>query len=106
MENITKCLANRKHLAIISKAMGHPTRLAILKFLAAKDTCVFGDIHESLPIAKATVSQHLKELKKAGLISGEVTPPRVHYCINKENWKLAQQLFEVFFERKGCCDAL
>ncbi len=106
VETKTKCLENRELLAVIAKAMGHPTRLAILKFLASQNSCVFGDIHEKLPIAKATVSQHLKELKKAGLIQGEVTPPKVHYCINKENWLLAQELFEVFFTRKGCCDIL
>ena len=80
-------------LARYAKAMGHPTRIAILKFLASRTECFFGDIHEVLPIAKATVSQHLSELKDSGLIQGEIFPPKVKYCINPENWKLARTLF-------------
>ena len=69
--------------------MGHPTRIAILEFLLKQENCYFGDIHEELPIAKATVSQHLKELKDSGLIQGEVETPKVKYCINKDNWIIA-----------------
>ena len=100
---------NQEQLARFAKAMGHPTRIAILQFLAKRDTCYFGDIHEELPIAKATVSQHLKELKEAGLIQGEIETPKVKYCINRENWQLACKLFKVFFEqcagnkRGNCC---
>lgn len=75
-----------EQLARFAKAMGHPARMAILRFLAGQDSCFFGDIHEVLPIAKATVSQHLKELKAAGLIQGEIEAPKVRYCINRENW--------------------
>lgn len=84
-------------LTRFAKAMGHPTRLIILLFLAKQDSCYFGEIHNELPIAKATVSQHLKELKNAGLIQGETKPPKVMYCINKKNWKLAKSYFEDFF---------
>ena len=59
-------------------------------------------IHEELPIAKATVSQHLKELKDAGLIQGEVETPKVKYCINRENWQLARELFKEFFGQCIC----
>jgi len=89
----------RKHteqeeqLARFAKAMGHPTRIAILKFLASQDCCFFGCIHEILPISKATVSQHLKQLKEAGLIQGEIFPPKVKYCIHSANWELAKELF-------------
>jgi len=89
----------RKHteqeiqLARLAKAMAHPTRIAILKFLASQDSCFFGDIHEVLPIAKATVSQHLSQLKDSGLIQGEIFPPKVKYCINPENWEQAKSLF-------------
>ena len=97
----------QEKIARYAKAMGHPTRVAILQFLANQETCYFGDIHEELPIAKATVSQHLKELKEAGLIQGEIEAPKVKYCINRENWILAQELFNEFFEqcscKKGCC---
>jgi len=82
-----------EQLARFAKAMGHPTRIAILKFLASQDSCFFGDIHEVLPISKATVSQHLSQLKEAGLIQGEIFPPKVKYCINPENWEQAKELF-------------
>lgn len=84
--------------------MGHPARVAILEYLARQNTCYFGDIHEELPIAKATVSQHLKELKEAGLIQGEVEPPKVKYCIHRENWRLAGTLFEAFFGQGSAHD--
>ena len=84
-------------IARFAKAMGHPARMAILDFLAEQENCYFGDIHEELPIAKATVSQHLKELKEAGLIQGEIETPKVKYCINRENWALASRLFANFF---------
>jgi predicted transcriptional regulator len=79
-----------------------------MDFLAQQETCYFGDIHEELPIAKATVSQHLKELKSAGLIQGEIETPKVKYCINKENWKLARELFGEFMgqcicKKENCC---
>ncbi len=98
----------QEQLARFAKAMGHPARIAILEFLAKQETCYFGAIHEELPIAKATVSQHLKELKEAGLIQGEVEPPKVKYCINRENWKLAQEVFGNFFgqcvcKKESCC---
>lgn len=94
-------------VARFAKAMGHPTRVAILNFLLSQESCFFGDIHEVLPIAKATVSQHLKELKYAGLIQGEIETPKVRYCINKENWAEAGRIFAKFFaqddECKECC---
>ena len=99
----------QEQIAKIAKAMGHPARIAILNFLAKRDTCFFGDINEELPIAKATVSQHLKELKDAGLIQGEIETPKVRYCINRENWKLAKKLLSDFFGDcvsgdKNCCE--
>ena len=98
----------QEQIARFAKALGHPARIAILHFLASQETCYFGDIHEELPIAKATVSQHLKELKDAGLIQGEIETPKVKYCINRENWKLAQQLLAEFFrdcagKKEICC---
>ena len=98
----------QEQLARFAKAMGHPARIAILQFLARQETCYFGDIHEELPIAKATVSQHLKELKEAGLIQGEVEPPKVKYCINRDNWQLAKELLGGFFghglcDKESCC---
>ena len=99
----------QEQVARFAKAMGHPARIAILQFLAKQTQCYFGDIHEELPIAKATVSQHLKELKDAGLIQGEVETPKVKYCINRENWKLACELFGELFcqcagKKETCCE--
>ena len=100
--------ADQEQVARYAKALGHPTRIAIMCFLAKQEQCYFGDIHEELPIAKATVSQHLKELKNAGLIQGEVEAPKVRYCINREVWEEAQLLFGEFFgqyihKKEGCC---
>ena len=98
----------QEKLARFAKALGHPARIAVMQFLAKQEQCYFGDIHEELPIAKATVSQHLSELKDAGLIQGTIEIPKVKYCINQENWQLAQELFKEFFgtticKGKGCC---
>ena len=98
----------QEQIARFAKAMGHPARIAILQFLARQQNCYFGDIHEELPIAKATVSQHLKELKDAGLMQGEVESPKVKYCINRDNWQLAYELFNGFLSQplcktEGCC---
>jgi DNA-binding transcriptional ArsR family regulator len=84
-------------LARFAKALGHPTRVAILKYLDRQSCCFTGDIVDVFPLAQSTVSQHLKELKNAGLIQGNVEPPKVKYCINEENWKLAKTMFSDFF---------
>lgn len=91
----------QERLARLAKAMGHPTRIAILDFLAKRDECFFGEIHEVLSISKATVSQHLSELKDAGLIQGTIEPPKVRYCLNCETWKEARALFMDLFDK--CC---
>lgn len=70
-----------EELAALAKAIGHPARVQILRLLTSKASCVCGDIVEELPLAQSTVSQHLKVLKEAGLIRGEVDGPRVCYCI-------------------------
>ena len=102
-------ILKQEQLARFAKALGHPTRIAIVQFLIRQKECYFGKIWEELPIAKATVSQHLKELKDAGIIQGEIEGPRVKYCINKNNWKLMRMLFNEFVGqcvfRTGCsCD--
>jgi ArsR family transcriptional regulator len=98
---------DNEKLARFAKALGHPARITILNYLASLDSCYFGDIHNELPIAKATVSQHLKELKEAGLIQGEIETPKVKYCINQESWEKAQAYFDAFFalkkEKVSCC---
>lgn len=108
MEKNRDYTANNEQLARFAKALGHPARITIMDFLANQESCFFGDIHDELPIAKATVSQHLKELKDAGLIQGEIEPPKVRYCVDKENWALAKKLFGAFFaccmDKKICCE--
>ncbi len=87
---------DQRVIARFAKAMGHPVRLYVLELLSKQSCCYSGDLTEVLPIAKSTLSQHLKELKDAGLIQGEIEAPKVKYCLNKENWKLAQGLFNKF----------
>jgi ArsR family transcriptional regulator, arsenate/arsenite/antimonite-responsive transcriptional repressor len=81
-------------LAQFAKALSHPARISILKHLASMETCCFNEISKEVPLADSTVSQHLAELKKAGLIQGRIEPPKVKYCINYENWKLARKQFK------------
>lgn len=104
MNKGTKYTAQQIEIAKIAKALGHPARIAILEYLASLDHCYFGDIHDELPISKATVSQHLKELREANLIQGEIEPPKVKYCLNKQNWKLAKKMFCNFFTEPICKD--
>ena len=87
---------DQKTIARFAKAMGHPIRLYVLELLSKQSCCYSGDLTEVLPIAKSTLSQHLKELKDVGLIQGEIEAPKVKYCLNQENWKLAQGLFNKF----------
>ena len=94
-------------LAKYAKALGHPARIAILKLLAGKQTCICGDIVDELPLSQSTVSQHLKELKDAGLIKGEIEGAKVCYCIDGKEWKIAQgklnQLFDAYKGNDTCC---
>lgn len=88
--------------ALFARAMSHPVRIYILELLAGQSCCYSGDLAEVLPIARSTLSQHLKALKDAGLIQGEINPPKIKYCINQENWEKAKVLFsELFHEKNG-----
>lgn len=92
---------NQEKIARYGKALSHPVRVFILDYLAnnLEKCCYSGDMAEELPIARSTLSEHLKELKKAGLIQGEINPPYIKYCINRENWKEAKLMFSTFFKR-------
>lgn len=92
---------NQEKLARYGKALSHPVRVFILDYLAnnISKCCYSGDMAEELPIARSTLSEHLKELKKAGLIQGEINPPYIKYCINRENWQEAKLMFADFFKR-------
>ncbi len=83
-------------LALLAKALSHPARIRILEILIELNICMCGDIVEYLPLSQSTVSQHLKELKNAGLIDGNIDPPRVCYCINKKNFLKSYNLFKTF----------
>lgn len=85
-------------LAKFAKALAHPTRIAILKHLENQSCCFTGDLVEVFPLAQSTISQHLKELKTAGLIQGELKPPKIKYCINQDKWNEAKALFFQFFD--------
>lgn len=88
----------QKKIARYAKAMGHPVRMYVLELLSKQSCCYSGNLSDELPIAKSTLSQHLKELKDAGLIQGETEAPKIKYCINKENWAEAQSLFKSFLK--------
>jgi DNA-binding transcriptional ArsR family regulator len=91
-------------LAEMAKTLSHPARIAILRTLAEKNTCICGEIVEVLPLAQSTVSQHLKELKKAGLVSGEIDGVRSCYCINLEALnEFAARIGTLFRELKSNC---
>jgi ArsR family transcriptional regulator, arsenate/arsenite/antimonite-responsive transcriptional repressor len=90
--------AEQEQTARFAKALGHPVRVAILQLLHSQACCYHGDMAEELPIAKSTLSQHLNELKNAGLIQGDITPPTVKYCINKANYALAKKLLTGLLE--------
>jgi len=89
-------------LADIAKSLSHPARISILKILAQKKVCMCGDIVELLPLAQATVSQHLKELKRVGLIEGEIEGPKVCYCLNNDAIEKAKNELNKLF-KKVCC---
>lgn len=88
----------QKKIARYAKAMGHPIRMYVLQLLSKQNCCYSGDLTEELPVVKSTLSQHLKELKEAGLIQGEIESPKIKYCINQENWKEARELFREFLQ--------
>lgn len=95
-------------LAELAKALSHPARIAILKLLAERNTCICGEIVDELPLAQSTVSQHLKELKASGLVQGEIDGPRSCYCIDWDTLKELQSLLGVLFkgmesDHAKCC---
>ena len=85
---------DQKKFARYAKAMGHPIRMYILETLSKQQCCYSGDLSEVLPIAKSTLSQHLKELKDAGLIQGEIEAPKIKYCLNNKNWEEARNFYK------------
>ncbi len=102
-EEFTK---TQNDLAALAKALGHPARIAIVQYLIKTRVCVCGDIVDVLPLSQSTVSQHLKELKKVGLIKGNIEGPSVCYCIDEKVWNRARKMIGELFEAyqtQNCC---
>jgi DNA-binding transcriptional ArsR family regulator len=96
--------AKDNRLAKYAKALAHPARIAILQLLTKKQTCICGDIVDEIPLSQSTVSQHLKELKDAGLIKGDIEGAKVCYCIDEKEWKIAKDsLVKLFDSYSGYC---
>lgn len=93
----------QNELAILAKALGHPARIAIIEYLLKVDTCICGDIVNELPLAQPTVSQHLKELKNAGIIKGNVEGTSICYCISEQGFEKIKSFFKditAYLEKK------
>jgi ArsR family transcriptional regulator len=97
-------IADFESLAVVCKALSHPARLAILKTLASRGVCICGEIVDTVPLSQATVSQHLKVLKDANLITGEIEGTRSCYCINVKTMRLLREQFgQLFGSLENCC---
>lgn len=98
---------DQNYFASIAKVLGHPARVAILQSLIEKNTCVCGELVDDIGLAQATISQHLKELKRIGIIQGNIEGTKVCYCINPLKWKEFQSLFDKMFsslnDKNSCC---
>ena len=103
-ENFTK---SQNQLATYAKALAHPARVAIIEYLLKHQTCICGDLVDELPLAQATVSQHLKELKQVGIIKGEIEGSSICYCIDNKVWNEAKDMLVNLFISKVtkniCC---
>lgn len=93
----------QNQLASMAKALAHPARIAILEYLIKSQACICGDLVNELPLSQATVSQHLRELRDAGLIKGTVSGTSVCYCIDSDNWLLVKAAFNTFFDNVPEC---
>ena len=94
-------------IAILLKALAHPARIAIIEYLLSVDSCICNDIVDEIKLAQPTVSQHLKELKNAGIIQGEIDGKSICYCINPESFKemehFIDQIFHKIHQQNNCC---
>ena len=99
--------SKQNSIANITKALGHPARIAIIEYLIKVNSCICGDIVNELPLAQPTISQHLKELKQLGLIKGNIEGTSVCYCIHKENWAKMKEVMFDFLDQDikdgNCC---
>ena len=88
---------DQQYTASFFKALGHPARLAIMQYLAEQKVCITGDISEELPLSRTTINQHLTELKKVGLIQGQIEGAKVNYCLDPEKLGELKAVFNAFF---------
>jgi ArsR family transcriptional regulator len=96
--------AKQNRLSELAKALAHPARIAIVEYLSKSNACVCGDIVDVLPLSQSTVSQHLRELKNAGLIKGDIEGTKVCYCINEKGWTEAKEMLGQFLTTvEKCC---
>jgi ArsR family transcriptional regulator len=106
---ITKTEVFNDHQNLIAKyakAFAHPARVAIIEYLVKTRACICGELVEELPLAQSTISQHLKELKRTGIIQGEIEGPRINYCINEQAWEEVKNLFGKLmdsYKNRDCC---
>jgi len=102
-----KFTAEQNQLANIAKALSHPARIAILEMLSKRNACVCGDLVDELPLSQSTISQHLAELKKAGLIAGTINGPSICYCIDEKVWEASKMMINQFMSTsvstEECC---
>lgn len=104
--NTTHFSKEQNEIALIAKALGHPARIAIIEYLLSVDACICGDIVNHLPLAQPTVSQHLKELKNAGLIKGNIEGNAICYCIDKDTFEMFKKYFSNIIaqsKKDNCC---
>ena len=94
----TSITEEQTRLARISKALSHPVRIYILELLSKQSCCYSGDLAEEIPLARSTLSQHLKELKRARLIQGQIHPPKIMYCLNEETWNEVKESYKKFLD--------
>jgi DNA-binding transcriptional ArsR family regulator len=101
LEKVKYFTEEQEKIALYAKALSNPIRVFILDYMANNldKYCYSGYMAEELPIARSTLSEHLKELKNAGLIQGEINPPYIKYCINRKNWEEARRILDRFFDR-------
>lgn len=98
--------AKQNQIAILAKALGHPARIAIIEYLLKVNECICGDIVSEIPLAQATISQHLKELKNAGIIQGSIEGNTICYCIDQETIKILNSYFSKIIDtvnKTKCC---
>ena len=95
----------QNQLALFAKAFAHPARIAIVQQIIRKKSCIVGELSHELPLSQSTISQHLKELKTAGIIKGEIEGPSICYCVDEKNWKTARTMLVKLFSEidMNCC---